>query len=196
MLDGIESEIETFREDYSKLQYRLTGMGYMLRDLNRDMLRNEAESLLIAFGLIIFLLLISLRKIVPALIAAVPIGITIVVLFGFLGISGISLNFYTATIFCITIGVGIDYAVHYTSVFMEFRRQGYSKADSVIKSYKYTSNPILANALGVAIGLSALFLSPLKMHTYVAILMWVSMISGVLLSLSFLPTLLIGKSKK
>lgn len=56
--------------------------------------------------------------------------------------------------------------------------------------YKYTSRPIMANALGLAIGLSALLLSPLRIQLYVSILMWVSMLSGVFLSLSFLPTIL------
>jgi predicted RND superfamily exporter protein len=111
-------------------------------------------------------------------------------LFGFLGLSNISLNLFTATIFSITIGVGIDYAVHFTSVWMNFKNKGYDSEQAVEKAYNYTSRPIMANAFGLAIGLSALLMSPLKIHLYVSMLMWVSMISGVFLSLSFLPTIL------
>ena len=71
-----------------------------------------------------------------------------------------------------------------------FKAEGDSSEVAVQKSYTYSSRPIIANALGFAIALSALFLSPLKTHLYVASLMWVSMILSSFLSLSFLPTLL------
>ena len=47
-------------------------------------------------------------------------------LFAFLGLSGISLNLFSATIFSITIGVGIDYAIHYTSIFNKYKSDGLS----------------------------------------------------------------------
>ena len=115
-----------------------------------------------------------------------------------MGISGISLNLFTATIFSITIGVGIDYAVHFTSVWMSFRKKGLSPEEAAEKAYNYTSRPILANGLGLAIGLSAMLISPLKIHLYVSLLMWVSMIVSMFLSLTILPELLVkteGKEK-
>ncbi|MCK5811745.1 MAG: MMPL family transporter [Clostridiales bacterium] len=101
-----------------------------------------------------------------------------------------SLNLFSTTIFSVTIGVGIDYAIHFTSIYRTFRKEGDSNKLAVDKAYNYASRPIIANALGFAIGLSILFISPLKVHMYVASLMWVSMILSSFLSLSFLPTIL------
>lgn len=196
VLDGIENTISQYFSGNTSVETRITGSGYLMRDLTNSMVASQGTSLIVAFSLIIALLFISIRKIIPVLLTTVPIAITVFALYGFLGLTGISLNVFTVTIFSITIGVGIDYAVHFTSVFMEYKKQGCTREEAVDKAYKYTHKPIIANALGISIGMSALFVSPLQIHTNVAILMWVSMVCGVLLSLSFLPTLLRGRKNK
>ena len=93
-----------------------------------------------------------------------------------------SLTVITAIIFSITIGIGIDYAVHYTSVALAL-----NNAD---QAFNYTSRPIMTNALGLAIGMSALFTTPFTIHMNISILMWVAMMLSMFLSLSLLPTLM------
>lgn len=159
-------------------------------ELNQNMIKGQALSLAVAYVLVFLSLLISLRHILPSLFAMVPILITTVFLFAFLGMTGISLNLFTTTLFSITIGVGIDYAIHFTSIFKSYKDQGYSSVEAVDKAYGFSSRPIIANALGFSIGLSVLLISPLKVHFYVSSLMWVSMLLSSFLSLSLLPTLL------
>ncbi|MFP3953448.1 MAG: MMPL family transporter [Candidatus Acetothermia bacterium] len=138
----------------------------------------------VALAVVFILLLVTLRRIVPALLSLLPIGLPIVFLYGFLGLSGISLNLFTATIFTITIGVGIDYAIHFTATWEKFERFGDDAEEATVHAFNYTSRPILA------IGLSALLFSPWKIHLYVSLLMWVSMVASAFLTLSFLPTVL------
>ncbi|MEC9489257.1 MAG: efflux RND transporter permease subunit, partial [Halanaerobium sp.] len=194
-LDIISEKVAELDERSTGLTAKVTGVQYLMRDLNSGMMANQARTLFLAFSLVFILLLLSLRSIKPALISLLPIGMTVIFLFGFLGLSGISLNLFTATIFSITIGVGIDYAIHYTSVWMSFTRKGLSKEEAAERAFNYTSRPILANAFGLAIGLSALLLSPLQIHLYVSVLMWAAMVSSVFFSLSFLPTILTGSGK-
>ena len=49
------------------------------------------------------------------------------------------------------------------------------------------SRPVLANAFGLAIGLSVLFFSPLRIHTQVASVMWVAMVISSLAALFLIP---------
>jgi len=169
---------------------KLAGTQLMMYELNKKMVDNQKLSLLVAFILIFLALIISLKKLLPSILAMVPIVTTTLFLFAFLGITGMSLNLFSTTIFSVTIGVGIDYAIHFTSIYRTFKKEGNSSDLAVEKAYTYSSRPIIANALGFAIGLSILFISPIKIHLYVASLMWVSMILSSFLSLSFLPTLL------
>ncbi len=189
-LDEINKQVAEFNKTHADIEVKVTGVQYLMRELNEGMIDNQTKSLVLAFVLIFILLFISLRKFKPSFIALLPIAFTVVFLYGFLGLTGISLNVFTTTIFSITIGVGIDYAIHFTSVWMSFRKKGYDPQKAVEQASKFTSRPILANAFGLAIGLSALLFSPLRIHLYVSVLMWASMISSVFLSLSFLPTML------
>jgi len=189
-LNNIESTLKDFNEENKDIRVRVTGAQYLMKDLNEMMIVNQRNTLYLAFFLIFLMLLISLRRFKPSIISLLPIIFTVIFLLGFLGISGISLNIITATIFSITIGVGVDYAVHFTSVWQYHKNKGLNSQKAAEKAYKYTARPILANAFGLAIGLSALLLSPIRLHLYVSILMWVAMMSGVFFSLSFLPTVL------
>ncbi|MBN2852920.1 MAG: MMPL family transporter [Clostridia bacterium] len=190
--DDVARFNQTMISEGTDLTLQVTGVQYLMMDLNRSMFRNQLISTSVALLVVFLLLFLSLRKILPALISLIPISVTTLFLFGFLGLTGISLNILTTTIFSITIGVGIDYAIHYTSVFMHLKKEGLNTEEAVSEAYRYAARPIIANALGLSLGLSSLFLSPLQLHANVSILMWTTMAISVLLSLTVLPTSLRG----
>ena len=87
----------------------------------------------------------------------------------------------------LTIGVGIDYAIHYVSLLRQARKRG--ETDPPAAALHYVATPVLANALGLAIGFTAMIFSPLQIHVTLSILMWVTMIVSAGLSLTLLPTI-------
>lgn len=167
----------------------VTGVQYLMRDLNVNISGMQFRSILLAIGVVLIMMIITLRNLKVAVASILPIIVTVVALYGFLGVTGISLNVTTVIIFSITIGVGIDYAVHFSSVYRYFIKEGNTKHEAVEKAYQNASRPIIANALGISIGLSILMFSPLTIHFDVSILMWVSMIVSVMVTLTLLPTL-------
>lgn len=186
--------LNDFVEDYSiklpNYDLEVTGVGFMMMELNENMKSNQIMSSLLAIIIVFFLLLISLKHFKSALVSLVPIILTLFTLFGFLGISNISLNIITSTIFSISIGVGIDYAIHFTSIWRTRVKEGMSSREAVDSAYYYCATPVIANAFGLSLGFSALFLSPLQIHVTVATLMWVSMMTSVAFSLIILPSIL------
>ena len=189
-LDQIKNTVKRFNHETEGILASVTGVSYLMWDLNQNIFSSQINSILAALAIVFLLLLISLRRFIPSLLSLLPIAITMVVLYGFLGLSGLPLNLFTATIFTVTIGVGIDYAIHFTSTWESFKQEGHNSEQATALAYNYTARPVLANAFGLAIGLSTLPFSPLKIHLYVSLLMWVSMVVSSFLSLSFLPTIL------
>ncbi len=169
----------------------ITGMQYLLHDVNMQIEVMQRNSILIAVSVVFVMLLITLKHFKLAFISILPIIITISGVYAAMGIFQIPLNVTTVIIFSIAIGVGIDYAVHFSSVYTHF---GHT-SKSVHKSYDLVSKPIITNALGISIGMSVLLISPLKLHTYESILIWVAMILSVVLTLSLIPTLLMKKEE-
>jgi predicted RND superfamily exporter protein len=165
----------------------LTGMPVVWDEIARLVLRAQATSLIVAFILVATMLALSYRRIRETLVSMVPIALTLVALLGFIAVSGIQLNLLTAVVGSIVIGVGIDYAIHYiAAINLEVQSgDGY-----VLRAIDKAGRPIVANAAGIAVALSALWLSPLKVHLQVSMIMWVAMITAAATTLLVIPALL------
>lgn len=165
----------------------LTGQPVLFDAMSRLVMEAQMKSLALALILVALMLLIVYRRVVMTLIALVPMVVTIAVLLGFLAASGIHLHLLTAIVSSIVIGVGIDYVIHlFASVELQ-REEGPGYA---VRAVRAVGRPILANALGISVGLSALFFSPLRPHAQISMVMWVSMIVGAVTTLVFVPALL------
>jgi len=174
----------------------VTGVQFMLRDLNVNITSMQLTSILIALGVVFLMLWASLRSLKIVSLSIIPIVITVVTIYGVMGMTGIPLNITTVIIFSISIGVGIDYAVHYSSVYKMYLNESGDSPASAELAFKKVSRPVIANALGIAMGLTVLMLSPLTIHLNVSILMWVGMIVSVFMTLTFLPYIFSLKKPK
>lgn len=166
----------------NEAQIDITGMSYIMEDLNQGMVMNLKNTIIVSIIVMFILLLIAFNKLRPSIFSLIPVIITSWFLYGFLGISGISLTVISALIFSITMGINVDYAIHLTSISLDL--------NSVDEGFDYAARPIISNALGLAIGMSVLFFTPLVVHRDIAIMMWVSMMMSMFLSLTLLPTIM------
>jgi predicted RND superfamily exporter protein len=165
----------------------LTGMTIVWDEIARLVVQAQATSLLVAYGLVTLLLFVAYRRIRETRVSLAPITLTVLALLGFIAVSGIQLNLLTAVISSIVLGVGIDYAIHYVAAIDYARAEG---PGHILRAIDRAGRPIVANALGIAIALTALWLSPLKIHSQVSMIMWVSMITAMLATLIVVPALL------
>ena len=165
----------------------ITGMPVLFDEMNKLVVRSQVRSLGLAFVLIFIMLLATIRKLRAALVALIPIAITVAAIMGMLSLSKFNLNIVTANMSAISIGVGVDYSIHLVSGIYYFRRRGHRRGESVDLALSTVSKSILANAFGLAIGLSVMFLSPLRIHLQVAAVMWVAMVVSSLAALLLVP---------
>lgn len=179
-------QLESFMAAQPEIRV-ITGMPVLFDEMNRLVVQSQVRSLGLALALIFLMLLIFIRRLRAALVAMLPIVLTIASIMCLLAITGFQLNILTANMSAIAIGVGVDYAIHLISGIYYFRREGQNAADSVDSALLSLSRPIMANALGLAIGLSVLFFSPLRIHTQAASLMWVAMLVSSLAALLLIP---------
>ncbi len=174
----------------------ITGMPVLFNEMNKLVFRSQVQSLGLALLLIFLMLWITLRKFTAALAGLLPIALTICAILGMLSITGFNINLMTANLSAIAIGVGVDYSIHLLSGVYYYRRRGMSREDSVDSAITTISRPVLANAFGLAIGLSSLFFSPLRIHTQAASVMWVAMVVSSLAALLLVPQFYRGRKRK
>ena len=165
----------------------LTGMPIVWDEIARLVLQAQVGSVIVAYILVAVMLAVAYRRLWETIVSLVPITLTILAVLGFVAASGIQLNLLTAVISSIVIGVGIDYSIHYIAAIDYARPAG---DGYVLRAIDRAGRPIVANALGIAIALSALWLSPLKIHSQVSMIMWVAMITAALTALLVIPAML------
>ena len=165
----------------------ITGLPVLWDELARLILNAQLWSVVAALFLLTVLLLAAYRRLRPTLAAIVPLVLTIAALLGFIAAAGIHLNLITAVASSIVIGVGIDYAIHFVAAIDHARPAG---PGYVLRGIDRAGRPIVANALGIAIALTALLLSPLRPHHQISGIMWVSMTVAALGALLVIPALL------
>ncbi len=193
--EGLSSDdmgrLEDFVAEHPDIRV-ISGMPVLFNEMNKLVVQSQIRSLGLALALIFIMLLVTIRKLRAALVAMLPIVITITAIMGMLSISKFHLNILTANMSAIAVGVGVDYSIHLISGIYYFRKRGLGSIDSVNSALSSLSRPILANAFGLAIGLSVLFFSPLRIHMQVASVMWVAMVVSSMAALLLIPVFYSG----
>jgi uncharacterized protein len=165
----------------------LSGTPVLFDQLSRAIVRAQTVSLASAFALVAALLLLTYRRLSTALLALLPLALGVATMLAFLAASGIHLNLITAVASSIVIGVGIDYAIHLIAAMEHALRERPGEDGWVRRALETAGRPIVANALGVPIGLTALLISPLAPHGHIAALMWAAMLTSAAAALVIIP---------
>lgn len=167
-----------FAESHEEIR-TLGGMPMLFEEMSRMVVQAQIGSLGTAFALVSLMLLLAYRRLRPTLIALAPMVLTTATLLAFIAASGIQLHLLSAIASSIVIGVGIDYAIHFIAAIEYARTEGPGYLHRAVGA---AGPPIVANALGIALALTALQLSPLRPHTQISWIMWVSMITAAVTS--------------
>lgn len=177
--------------DTTTCKFFMTGWPLIYDHLDKSILRSQIQSLVIAMVLVFICLVVLLRSVISGFVGLVPIVFTLFVIFGFMGFSGMPLDVATVLVGSVSIGVGIDYSIHFLSRFKKETKQGRNKFDALEKTLKTTGKAILINVLTVAIGFLVLMLAKLIPLQRFGILVAVTMISSGLGAIIILPAIIL-----
>ncbi len=195
VLREIEDNFATFVEQHSTDDYELafTGIPVMLKRLDDSIIRSQTYSLLIAMILVILMVSALLRSFRKGLTAVIPIGITVIVLFGLMGLTGTPLDIATVLTGSVSIGIGIDYAIHFISRFGEGMKMRLSQEESLERSIRTSGRAIVINMLSVSLGFAMLSFSNLVPLQRFGFLIAATMIVAGMASLTLLPLVLVRR---
>ncbi|HSV76718.1 MAG TPA: MMPL family transporter [Bacteroidales bacterium] len=192
VLREIEENFSEFALNNSDENFTVdvTGVPIFFRRLDDSIIQSQTYSLLIAMALIILVISLLQRSFLKGIISAIPIAITVLVLFGIMGLTGVPLDIATVLCGSVTIGIGIDYAIHYMSQVGLSLRSGKNLNDSITSSIGITGKAILINMVSVSLGFAVLLFSNLVPMQRFGFLIALTMITSAMASLTLLPLLL------
>jgi hypothetical protein len=110
--------------------------------------------------------------------------------------TGTTINLVTVIVVTACIGIGIDYAIHFTSSFLRFKRNGAEPIQALLEALQDKSTVIVFNTLAVGVGFLTLCFSNFPPVRTLGIFIFLSMIVGSMFTLLFLPVFLNRKGKR
>ncbi len=169
----------------------VTGQTVLLADMSQNLVRGEASSVGMAFGLILCVVFVTMWSVRYALLAVLPNLIPVVGLFGFMTVLKIPLNTATATIASVAIGLIFDNTIHLLCRYRDARRSRLSAAKSVRSALARSAQPMITTSLILAGGFCVTLSGDMTPTVQFGILSCITIGLAMLGDLIILPSLLV-----
>jgi len=173
----------------TELSFRLSGTPVITDRINSSVFRGEIRSIILAFLMVFAMLVIQFKSIKVGLYSIIPLILTVITTGGAMGVFNIPLNISTMMVASISIGVGIDYTIHFISRYKN-ELKSKEKVDALKTTLTGTGRAIVFNSISIAAGIFVLSLSNIKMMAAFGQLIGSVMLVSVIYTLLLLPILL------
>jgi predicted RND superfamily exporter protein len=176
---------------FKEEQVNFTGLLVLYNNMLQSLFSSQIMTLGTVFLGIMAMFLILFRSISISLIAILPNFLAAGVVLGGMGIAGIPLDMMTITIAAITVGIGVDHAIHYITRFRrEFEIDGDYLA-SMHRAHASIGRALFYTAITIIMGFSILALSNFIPSVYFGLLTALAMFAALLGSMTLLPKLIL-----
>ena len=201
-----EDDVSKVRKDLNKLlketdfpkniSVGLTGSPFSRSDQLNATTDSMRRSIPFAFIGSFLIILVALRSFRYAIATIIPIALVVIWLYGIMYLFDFSLNYVTATIGAISLGVGVDFAIHMTMRFREELKSATDKLNALYNSINGTGLALLGSAISSTLGFLIMGFAPMPLFSTFGILTAVMICLALIASLVTLPSLLYLISKK
>jgi predicted RND superfamily exporter protein len=166
------------------------GTALIEGSINTQIVRSQLISIVVSILIVFLIIAVSNRSVIAGLIGSLPLSVSILVNFAVMGFAGIKLNLGTAMVASLTIGIGIDYTIHFIEACKREYRAAEGREEFLYKAFATSGKAILINAASVGLGFAVLALSRFTMLGELGELIAITMAASALVSLTVVPVLL------
>jgi predicted RND superfamily exporter protein len=168
------------------LEATVTGLPVLYRGLSDSVFNNQWNSLWFALVLVVVLKALLFRSLSTGILSSIPTLVTLVLVYGGMGLLGVRLDIGTSMLASLIIGAGDDYAVQYLWSWV-------SPAGSLDEAARTAAREngagIWTNALMVAIGFFVLTLGDARPLQNVGGLTAIAMVAAAIATFTLCPLL-------
>jgi predicted RND superfamily exporter protein len=149
-----------------------------------------ARSVFISIVLCFIVMVMLFRSVKLSVAAIVPMVLVVAWLYGIMEVTGHYLNSVTVTIAAISVGVGVDYAIHVTHRFSEEHGKDGDYEAAMTRTLSSTGNALAFSAGSTFIGFLIIGLSPMTMFSKFGYLTAMMIAMAFIASVVVLPAFL------
>ncbi len=172
-------------------EVKLSNLMLLYNNMLQSLFDSQIKTLGVVLAFILAMFIILFRNMKLSFIAIISNIIPIGLIFGFMGIFNIPLDIMTITIASISIGIGIDDAIHYIHRYESEFAKDKNYTNAMVRTHKALGSAMYFTTLIIMLGFSILVFSNLIPTIYFGLLTMFTMFVCLVSSIVLLPRLLI-----
>ena len=192
--EALVSEITAYAQGelgFEADEVTVSGMVVLFHGMLKELFASQRDTLVYVVLATFAMFLILLRSLKFALLGLVPNLLSAAAVLGFMGLAGIPLDMMTTTIAAISVGIGVDFAIHYLHRYrIEVGERGDAQA-SVQACHASIGRALYLTGISIIIGFSVLVFSNFVPTIMFGLLVSVAMGLALIANLSLLPSMLV-----
>lgn len=172
------------------VRFRLaTGNAGVMAATNDVVKGAQMPMLIMVYGAVILLCLITFRSIAGTLSIVIPLALVSLLAYALMAFLGIGLKVNTLPVVALGVGIGVDYGIYIFSRLQNLLNKGMSLVDAYRDTLRLTGKAVLFTALTLGIGVGTWIFSELQFQADMGILLAFMFIVNMIGALLLLPAL-------
>lgn len=178
--------------DFTPQQVSLgvAGSSPVVVALNEEMIRGKALNIIQIAAITFLMTALVRRSLLGGFFVVIPLALSVLINFGIMGLSGITLGIGTAAITAMAVGIGADYEIYLIFRLREEFRKSKNVEEAIRTTLQTSGKAIIFVAIAVSAGYGLLAFTGFYLHME-GILVPLAMLTSSLGALTILPALVI-----
>ena len=172
------------------LEHEWFGLTYINVVWQQKMVVGMLQAFAGSFLVVFLLMVILFRSALWGLLAMVPLTVTIVAIYGVIGLVGKAYDMPVAVLSSLSLGLAVDFAIHFLARSRRAQEQCGSWAKAVKPMFGEPARAITRNIIVIATGFTPLLLAPLVPYQTVGILLATILLASGVATLLILPAMM------
>jgi uncharacterized protein len=172
------------------LKVQWSGLMHINMVWQGAMVAGMGEALVGSFIIVFFMMIFLFKSVKWAIIAMLPLSITISFIYGLIGFAGKFYDMPIAILSSLTLGLSVDFAIHFIEHARAYNRENKDYAKTFDKLFKGTAQAIWRNVMVISIGFTPLFFAALQPYFTVGMFFFLIMLVSGVTTLLLIPSLL------
>jgi predicted RND superfamily exporter protein len=189
-LETIQKQLKKELVSYGDASSIITGELFITLTIMTSLTQSQILSTGISFILASLILIVIFRNPLLGAIAMIPVVFSIIWVLGSMYFIGYTLNVLTITVTCITIGVGVDYAIYITQRFRLIANKIGDATKAVEETVSRTGSAVFIAAISSMLGFGILVTAPIPPQVQFGLITSITLVYSLLTSIIVLPLVL------
>ncbi|WP_370279790.1 RND family transporter [Pontibacterium sp.] len=166
------------------------GLTYINVVWQDQMVNGMLNSLLSAFVMVLLMMVFLFRSVKIGLLSMLPLTVTILFIYGLIGLVGKDYDMPIAVLSALTLGLSVDFAIHFLERTRAIYRDTGNWPQTIAEVYKGPARAISRNAVVVAVGFTPLLFAPLVPYITVGFFLATIMAVSAVVTVILLPAVM------